>query len=125
MALVLSVPLLILLVLAAAVTGGLVSARLDVDAAARQAARAAGAARDPGTALTAARSAAETALASGRTGCAGRALSVGVGALQPGGAVTVTVTCRVRLADVAMAHVPGGTDITSAFAVPVHSWRAR
>ncbi|GAA3165970.1 hypothetical protein GCM10010466_65970 [Planomonospora alba] len=124
-ALLLSVPLLVLLALAALVTGGLVGARLEVDGATRQAARAAAVARDPGAALSAARSAAEAALASGRTGCAGRDLHVGVGALQPGGTVTVTVTCRIRLADIAMARVPGGTDLTSAFAVPVHSWRVR
>jgi Flp pilus assembly protein TadG len=126
--LVLLVPLLLLLVLTAVATGGLVGARLEVDGAARQAARAAAAARDPAGAASAARSAAEAALASGRSGCGGRAgggPDVGVGLFRPGGTVTVTVTCRVRLADVAMAHLPGGADLTSTFAAPLQSWRSR
>ncbi|MBG0814875.1 TadE/TadG family type IV pilus assembly protein [Planomonospora sp. ID82291] len=122
------VPLLLLLVLTAVAAGGLVSARLEVDGAARQAARAAATARDPAGAASAARSAAEAALASGRSGCGGPAgggPDVGVGLFRPGGAVTVTVTCRIRLADAAMAHLPGEVALTSAFTAPVHSWRSR
>ncbi|MBG0819367.1 pilus assembly protein TadE [Planomonospora sp. ID91781] len=126
--LVLLVALLLVLILTAVVAGGLVSARLEVDGAARQAARAAAAARDPAGAVSAARAAAEAVLASGRSGCGGPAVAgpdVGVGLFRPGGAVTVTVTCRVRLADVAMAHLPGGADLTSAFTAPIPSWRSR
>ncbi|GII16982.1 TadE/TadG family type IV pilus assembly protein [Planomonospora parontospora] len=126
--LVLLVPLLLVLILTAVAAGGLVSARLEVDGAARQAARAAAAARDPAGAASAARSAAEAVLASGRSGCGGPAAAgtdVGIGLFRPGGAVTVTVTCRVRLADVAMAYLPGGVDLTSTFAAPLPSWRSR
>ncbi|MFG1879327.1 TadE/TadG family type IV pilus assembly protein [Sphaerisporangium sp. NPDC049003] len=123
--LVLLTPLLILLALLTVATGRLVAARLEVNNAAHQAARAASIARTPASAAAAARSAAEAALKGRRVTCVGRSVNVELGSFRPGGKVTVAVTCRVRLADVAMVCVPGGTALTSRFVVPIDYWRSR
>ncbi|MFF3669862.1 TadE/TadG family type IV pilus assembly protein [Microtetraspora malaysiensis] len=123
--LVLLTPLLMLVALFAVATGRLVAARLEVNDAAHQAARAASIARTASAADAAARSAVESALGSNRAACASRNVSVGLGSFQPGGNVTVTVTCRARLSDVAMVHIPGSTSLTSTFVVPVDYWRSQ
>ncbi|WP_068927469.1 TadE/TadG family type IV pilus assembly protein [Planobispora rosea] len=123
--LVLLAPFLILLALLAVAMGRLVAARLEVNNAAHQAARAASIARDPASATSAARSTADSALAGKRVTCAGRSVDVGLGSFEPGGNVTVTVTCRVRLADLAMVRIPGGTALSSTFVVPIDYWRSR
>ncbi|MCG5215504.1 pilus assembly protein [Streptosporangium sp. KLBMP 9127] len=117
--------LLILLALFSVAVGRLVTARLEVNNAAHQAARAASIARTPAAAGSAARVAATTALAAKRVTCARRSVNVGLGSFEPGGNVSVTVTCRVMLSDVAMVRIPGSTSLTATFAVPIDYWRSR
>ncbi|MEO3810765.1 TadE family protein [Sphaerisporangium sp. B11E5] len=123
--LILLAPLLIVLALLMVALGRLVTARLDVNNAAHQAARAASLARTPVAAASAARSAAGAALASRRVTCARRTVDVTLGSFQPGGKVTVSVTCRVRLADIAMVHIPGGTALSARSVAPIDYWRSR
>ncbi|MFF4989745.1 TadE/TadG family type IV pilus assembly protein [Streptosporangium saharense] len=123
--LVLLAPLLILLALFTVAMGRLATARLEVNNAAHQAARAASIARSPVLAAAAARSAAATALSSRRVTCARREVNVRLGSFRPGGNVTVTVICRVRMADLAMVRLPGSTALTSTFVVPIDYWRSR
>ncbi|MEV0971868.1 TadE/TadG family type IV pilus assembly protein [Microtetraspora glauca] len=123
--LVLLTPLLMLVALFAVAAGRLVAARLEVNDAAHQAARAASMARTPSAADTAARSAVESALGATRATCASRSVNVGLGSFRPGGNVTVTVTCHAKLSDVAMVHIPGSAALTSSFVVPIDYWRSQ
>ncbi|MFD1935101.1 TadE/TadG family type IV pilus assembly protein [Nonomuraea mangrovi] len=117
--------LLFVLALFAVAAGRLVTARLEVNNAAHQAARAASIVRTPAAAGAAARAAADGALAAKRVTCASRQVNVGLGSFRPGGSVTVTVTCRVKLSDVALVHIPGNTALSSSFVVPIDYWRSR
>ncbi|MFI9559112.1 TadE/TadG family type IV pilus assembly protein [Nonomuraea endophytica] len=116
--------LLFALALFAVAAGRLVSARLQVNNAAHQAARAASIERNPGAAGAAARAAADGALAGERVTCASRQVNVGLGSFRPGGSVTATVTCRVKLSDVALVRIPGSTALTASFVVPIDYWRS-
>ena len=90
--------------------GRVVSARIDVDGAAAQAARAASIARSPTTAVAVAQQTAAEALGSDHVTCA--ALTVTAG-FAPGGQVAVTVTCTVDLADLVGLRVPATRSISS------------
>jgi Flp pilus assembly protein TadG len=122
--LVLLTPLLVLLALVAVGFGRLGTSRLEVDAAARQAARAASLARDPATATAAARATAQAALAGDRLSCAGLAVTVELAAFAPGGTVAVTVACTTRLADVALVGLPAQVTLHGRFVSPVDTYRS-
>ena len=110
------VPVLLLIVMIAVAGGRLVSAEGMVQAAARDAARAASIERSAGEADAAARrslAAADTANAR----CSG---GVDVGG---GGTVTATVSCRVELSDLGLVFLPGATTVTASSTAPVDTWR--
>jgi len=121
--LVLVTPLLILLLLLAVAAGRLVQGRLDVDSAARQAARAASLARTPQAASAQATQVAQAALAGQSVSCDPGVVTPDLGDFVPGGEVTVTVTCTVRLSDLSLLHIPGSETITAAFTSPVDTYR--
>ena len=109
------VPVLLLIVMIAVAGGRLVSAEGMVQAAARDAARAASIERSAGEADAAARrslAAADTANAQ----CSG---GVDVGGFGRGG----TVTCRVELSDLGLVFLPGATTVTASSTAPVDTWR--
>ena len=113
------VPVLLLIVMIAVAGGRLVSAEGMVQAAARDAARAASIERSAGEADAAARrslAAADTANAQ----CSG---GVDVGGFGRGGTVTATVSCRVELSDLGLVFLPGATTVTASSTAPVDSWR--
>ena len=113
------VPVLLLIVMIAVAGGRLVSAEGMVQAAARDAARAASIERSAGEADAAARrslAAADTADAQ----CSG---GVDVGGFGRGGTVTATVSCRVELSDLGLVFLPGATTVTASFTAPVDTWR--
>ncbi len=117
--------LVMLLLLVAVVVHRAVDARLRVDAAAHQAARAASIERTAGTARIAAEGAATAALGPG-TGT--RCVSIGVTAdlsrFVAGGTVTVTVSCSVDLADALLLAVPGRADVAATAVEPVDAYRS-
>jgi Flp pilus assembly protein TadG len=113
--LVLVTPLLILLLLFVVALGRLAGARLQVDGAAGQAARAASLARDPAGAVAAAQQTAAQALAASHVTCQQLDVSVDTAAFRPGGWVAVTVTCAVGLSDMALLHLPGTETIRARF----------
>jgi Flp pilus assembly protein TadG len=121
--LVLLTPLLVLMMLLTVAAGRLVQARLQVDSAAQQAARAASLARDPATATADATATATAALASENLTCANLAVSTGTSDFQPGGQVTVQVSCTVALSGLALLHLPGTRTLTSRFAAPIDVYR--
>lgn len=122
--LVILTPLLILFLLFVVALGRLAGARIDVDGAAAQAARAASIARSPALATAVAQQTASTALSSQHVTCAHLAVSVDTADFTPGGSVAVTVSCGVDLADLTGLHLPGSDAVTSHFVAPLDRYRS-
>jgi Flp pilus assembly protein TadG len=122
--LVLLTPLLLLMLLFVVALGRTVSARLEVDGAAAQAARAASIARDPATATAMARQAATTALSSDGVTCAGLTVTTDTADFAPGGQVQVTVTCHVDLANLIGLRLPASQAISSTATSVIDVYRA-
>ena len=119
------VPLLVMLLLFVVLCGRLVSAQLDLDAAAHGAARAASIARTPAAANAAARRTALDTLAARGVTCRQPQVTVDTGGLRPGGVVTVTVACTVPLADLTLLGVPGSRTESSTATSPIDRWRSK
>ena len=114
--------LVVLLVLVGVLIHRGVDARLRIEDAAHQAARAASIERTPTTAATAATATARTALSSAGIACASLTVDA-TGGMQPGSTVGVTISCAVDLGDGLILGMPEKT--LSATAVePVDSWRS-
>lgn len=116
-------PLLIGLVLFVALCGRLGTTQLDLDAAAHGAARAASIARTVPEATASARQTALDILATRGITCGDPTVSVNTGNLRPGGTVTVSVSCRVPLSDLAVIGVGGTRTVTATSTSPVDLWR--
>lgn len=117
-------PLLVLLLLFVIAVGRLVDARLEVDSAARQAARAASAVRDPATAVNRARATATAALAGRGATCRDLAVRVNTTAFHPGGHVTVRMACSVAFGDLALLRMPGQRMVDARFTSPIDVHRS-
>jgi Flp pilus assembly protein TadG len=122
--LVLLTPLLLLMLLFVVALGRTVSARMEVDGAAAQAARAASIARDPATATAMAEQAATTALGSDHVTCANLTVTTDTADFAPGGQVAVTVTCTVDLADLVGLRLPASQSISSTSTAVIDLYRA-
>ena len=122
--LVLLTPLLILLLLFVVALGRLSGARLDVDGAAAQAARAASIARDPTTATAMAQQTATAALGSDHVTCAQLTVNTDTSQFAPGGSVAVTVTCHVALSDLTGLRLPASESVTSTASSVVDTYRS-
>lgn len=121
--LVLVTPLLVALMMLIVTAGRLVQARLEVDSAAAQAARAASLARDPATATADASAIASAALASQRLTCSALTVTTSTVTLRPGGQASVQVTCTVSFAGLALLHLPGADTITAHAVAPIDVFR--
>lgn len=118
-------PLLImLLVFIAVVIHRGVDARLRLDDAAHQAARAASMQRSAPAAVTAARSTARSALSSAGVVCGSVQVSTDTTGLVPGGTVTVTVSCQVDLGDALILGVAAHRMLSATASEPVDTWRS-
>ncbi|HEY3811406.1 MAG TPA: TadE/TadG family type IV pilus assembly protein [Acidimicrobiales bacterium] len=122
--LVLLTPLLLLMLLFVVALGRTVSARLEVDGAAAQAARAASIARDPATATAMAHQAATTALGSDGVTCGNLTVTTNTADFEPGGQVAVTVTCTVDLADLVGLRLPASQSMSSTATSVVDVYRS-
>jgi Flp pilus assembly protein TadG len=121
---VLLTPLFVAVLLLVVLCGRLVTAKMDLQAAASAAARSASIARsDTAARAEADRTARDTLAARGIT-CQQISVTVATGGLRPGGAVTVTVACTVPLADLALLAVPGSRTVQATATSPVDVWRA-
>lgn len=98
--LVLLVPALLLMLLLVVAGGRLVQARGDVDAIARDAARAASVARSPAEASARAEAMVYERVGDGGVQCRQPAVVTDTAAFRPGGLISVAVSCQVDLADV-------------------------
>ena len=116
-------PVLILLLLFVVFCGRLADAKLRVNDAAHQAARAATLARSPSQATANAQATASAALRSAGIACQSLSVSADTQGLKPGSTVTVTVSCSVGLGDLTALGVPGSRTFESTFSSPVDVWR--
>ncbi|MDT4991340.1 MAG: hypothetical protein QOH97_1232 [Actinoplanes sp.] len=118
----LTTPLLVAILLFVVLCGRLVSAQMDLDAAASSAARAASLARtEPAARADADRTARDT-LTARRVTCQQVDVTV-TGNLRPGGAVTVRVSCTVPMSDLTLLGVPGSRALESTATSPIDRWR--
>ena len=122
--LVLLTPLLIVMLLFVVALGRLAGARINVDGAAAQAARAASIATTPGGATAAAQQSAAAALGSDHVTCATLQVATDTARFAPGGSVTVTVTCAVALSDLSGLRLPATESVSSAAASVIDTYRS-
>ena len=121
--LVILAPLLVLLLLFVVALGRLAAARIDVDGAAAQAARAASIARSPAAAAQAAQETATSALAGQGVTCGDLSVSVDTAGFVPGGSVAVTVSCSVGLADLVGLRLPSTETLSGTAVEPLDLYR--
>lgn len=122
--LVILTPVLILFLLLVVALGRLSGARLDVNGAAAQAARAASIARDPATATTDATQTATAVLESQHLTCAHLSVAVNTTQFNPGGDVAVTVSCSVDLSTLTGLHLPAHETLSDRFVEPIDLYRS-
>lgn len=111
-------PAFLMLMLLVVFAGRVAEANGNVERAASEAARAASLRQHPGDAADDAHDAAESNLAAAGVPCTDLDVAVDTTDFEPGGTVTVTLTCRASMADVTLLGVPG-TRTFSARAVEV------
>ena len=101
----------------------------SLESAAAEAARTASIARDAQTAVTDARQAAAASISNQQIGCHDINLVVDTSAFNkpPGqaGQVTVQLSCRLDLADLAVPGVPGTRVLSATMSSPIDTWRER
>lgn len=122
-------PLLLMLLCMAIAGGRIVTSGAKVDAAAEDAARAASISRTYSGAQAEADEAAARSLNDQGIRCASTSTSVDLSGLAVPlgevGAVTVTISCTVPLADLLLPGVPGSKTMTSSFTSVVDAYRSR
>jgi hypothetical protein len=101
-----------------------VDARIRIDDAAHQAARAASLERTPAAASAAARSTAAGALSSAGVVCHSLTVNTSTGGMRPGGAVSVMISCGVDFGDALILGVPGRKRLSSNTIEPIDAWRS-
>ncbi|WP_418153402.1 TadE/TadG family type IV pilus assembly protein [Actinoalloteichus caeruleus] len=116
--------LIMLLLFTAVVVHRGVTARLRLDDAAHQAARAASIERSGPAAQAAARSAAEATVTASGVACVAVRVDVDTGELIPGATVRTRVACQVDLGDALMLGVPGTRELSATASEVVDTWRA-
>jgi len=120
MEVVILVPVLMGVVLLISAFGRAVDTNTDVDAAAREAARAASYERDAASAIAAGQGVATATLPS-NAACA--PASVDTSDFVPGGSVEVTITCEVSYEGLGLIGLPGATTMTGESAAPLDEFR--
>ncbi|MDG4803627.1 TadE family protein [Micromonospora sp. WMMD980] len=119
------VPLMILAILAIVACLRLASAAIDVRSAAAAASRQASLADTPAHARRSGAGAASTALAGRGLTCQPSTVTIDPGAFTPGGQVSATVTCGVRLQDLVGLGLPGAVNISATSHQPLDPFGAR
>ena len=120
-----AIPVLVaVLVFAGLLIGRGVDARLRIDDAASQAARAASIARTPSAATAAATQTVDQALTGVGAECPSPATIVDTSQFRPGGVVTVTVRCHLDLSQAALLGVPVSKTISATASSPIDTFRA-
>lgn len=119
------IPLMILAVLAVVACLRLASAAIDVRSAAAAAARQASLASTPAEArLTGGEAASLTLTGRGLT-CQPATVTIDPGSFSPGGQVSATVSCSVRLEDLYGLGLPGAVTISTTSRQPLDTYRSQ
>ena len=121
--LVLLTPALVAMLLLVVMGGRYAQARADVDAAARDAARAGSIARGPDSASADGEDAARARLHEGDVTCRTLNVVLDTADFRAGGSITATVTCIVDLADLSGLKLPASRTFTASFTEPVDVYR--
>ena len=116
-------PLIVVILLFVIGLGRMAHARQQIEAVAADSARAASLERNTSQSETAAKSAAQVSLGDAGVSCTNLHVDVDLSSYQPGGRVTVTVSCKTKLSDVALAGFPGNRTFTATSSVPVETYR--
>jgi Flp pilus assembly protein TadG len=117
-------PMVIVLLLFVVFVGRIVTTQQDLDAAARDAARAASLRATPDAAARDATTSVIAALASHDLSCATPDVALDTSRFRPGGAVSVNVTCDVSFADLSHLGVPGTRRITAHSTEVIDTYRS-
>lgn len=123
--LVLLTPLVVGMLLLIVALGRFTEARSDVDAAARDAARAASIARTGDSARVDAAEAAASTLQAGGTSCRTMTVDLDLADFRPGGNVAARIACVVDLADVSMLRLPGSKTFAATSVSVIDLFRAQ
>jgi Flp pilus assembly protein TadG len=118
-------PALLLFVLLVVLGGRVAGAKLRVEEAARDAARAASMARNAGQASEDAHSTAEATLGNAGVTCATFSVQPNLGGFRPGDTITVTVRCTTPLSDLKPLPVPGSKTLSATYAVVIDPYRSQ
>ncbi|HEY3673051.1 MAG TPA: TadE/TadG family type IV pilus assembly protein [Acidimicrobiia bacterium] len=121
--LVIVTPLLLLLLLFVVALGRTAGSRIDINGAAGEAARAASIARTPLAAQDAAHQTASASLADQHVTCASLDVATDTSRFQPGGTVTVSVRCDVKLGDLTGLRLPSSKTLTATATAPIDRYR--
>ena len=121
--LVLLTPALVAMLLLVVMGGRYANARADVDAAARDAARAGSIARGPDSASADGEDAARARLHEGDVTCRTLNVVLDTAEFRAGGSVTATVSCTVDLGDLTGLALPTSRTFTASFTEPVDVYR--
>ena len=116
-------PALLVVLLFVVGLGRLSEARMDVDGAAAQGARAASVARSPTAARNAASDAASGELAGRSLACSSLDVAVDTTGFHPGGQVVVDLTCTVSLSSLGGFALPGSKTLRSRAVVVLDAFR--
>lgn len=121
---VLITPVLIVILLFVVGLGRMAHASQKVESVAASAARAASLERNTQLSRAAAQKAAEDELGEQGVSCTNLDVDTDLSSYQPGGQVSVTVSCTTDLSDVAMAGFSGSKVYSATSVVPIETWRA-
>ncbi len=117
-------PVLLLVVLVVVAFGRVAEARQQVVEAARAGAEVASVQTDGSGAEAKAQIDAAVGTSDHALTCAGRTVTTDVSHFYPGGYVTVTVACRVPLADLSVPGIPGSTTVHASSTAPIDPYRS-
>ena len=117
-------PVLMVILLFVVGLGRMAHARQQIESVAADSARAASLERNTSKSEAAAKTAAEQSLGDAGVSCTNLNVEVDLSSYQPGGRVTVTVSCQTKLSDVAMAGFPGSRTFTATSSVPIENFRS-
>lgn len=116
-------PALLVLLLFVVFCGRLAEARLRLEDAAHQAARAATIARGPTQASIDARAAARNSLAQAGVSCRHLTTDTQLAGFQPGATLSVTLTCRLGTSDLALLSLPTTIEVFARADSVIDRWR--
>lgn len=116
-------PLLLVVLLFVVGLGRMAHARQQIEAIAADSARAASLERNTSQSAHAAELAAARSLGEAGVSCTNLDVNVDLASYQPGGRVTVTVSCKTKLSDVTLGGFPGSRVFTATSVVPIETYR--